>query len=190
MSYNAETGLPFVLEQDAEGETAALYVEIKRVAQLTIVPIILTALGASTAALNMFWSTWRGMLEHTTLPQALVAMISYTIAEKSNCEYCSANHELNFRSLGVDEETLAKLVDDLQNVNPLRVQAIIEFALKAAKYPQEMHFADYEAVRQQGVSDEETLEIVMIASLAVASDHIADTLKVEVDDIVAQALDR
>jgi alkylhydroperoxidase family enzyme len=100
------------------------------------------------------------------------------------------SHEVTCRTLGIDEETLAQLVEDLGAVNPLRVKAIIEFALKAAKHPQELVAEDYEYVRDQGVSDEEIVEIILIAAVGVFSDILADSLKIEVDAITRQALNQ
>jgi alkylhydroperoxidase family enzyme len=97
---------------------------------------------------------------------------------------------LTCRTLGVDEETLTLLVKDLGNVNPERIRAIIEFALKVAKDPQGLVAADYDRVREQGVTDEEIVEIVTVAGFAVFSDIMADALKVEVEAPIAQALGR
>jgi alkylhydroperoxidase family enzyme len=190
MKYAAITGLPIISEAEATGELETLYTEVKRIGQFPVVPNIVTAVGASVPALRMYWALWRAMIEHSTLPESLRAMIFYTIAEKSHCEYCSASFELSCRSLGVDEETLAKLTSDLPSVSPLRIKAIIEFALKAAKDPLNLVAEDYEAMREQGVADEEIIEIAILAAISVASDVISDSPKVQVDDIIAEALGR
>ena len=97
-------------------------------------------------------------------------------------------NELTCRTLGIDEDTLDNLVKDLDNVNPLRVRSIIEFALMVAKHPQELVKADYDQLRDQGVTDEEIVEIIVIAAVAVFSDVLADALQIEVDTITAEAL--
>ena len=48
--------------------------------------------------------------------------------------------------------------------------------------------ADYEEVRNQGVSDEEMVEIIALAALGNYLDTIANSLKLPVDDFIAQAL--
>jgi alkylhydroperoxidase family enzyme len=92
--------------------------------------------------------------------------------------------------LGIDEETLADLVEDLGNVSPKRIQAIIEFALKVAHHPQGLVAEDYEQVREQGVTDEELAEIILIVALGNYADTLADALKIRVDAPVAAALGR
>jgi alkylhydroperoxidase family enzyme len=127
---------------------------------------------------------------HQSLPQSLVSMINYTIATKSDCTYCAAGNELSCRTLGVDPDTLDKLINDLSNVNPERVRVIIDFSWKVAKHAQELTLEDFDRVREQGVTDGEILEIIMIVGLSVFSDIVADALQVDVDNMVSAALEQ
>lgn len=190
MYYSATSRLSMVEENEAIPEVAAIYDQIKRDLQTPFVPNMMKAIALSPAALAISWDLFHSFFKYMTLPESLMAMMHFTIAEKGNCQYCSASSELTCRTLGIDEETLAALVEDLGNVSPQRVQAIIEFALKVAQNPQGLVAEDYERVRQQGISDEELVEIIIIAAVGVYSDIIADALKVEVDSVVAQALGR
>jgi uncharacterized peroxidase-related enzyme len=167
-----------------------LYEELKRDLQLPIVPNIVKAMASSPEMLAFFGKLWTASVEHRTLPDALVSMIDYTISTRSNCTYCSASSELTCRTLGVDEDTLYKLVKDLENLNPERVQAIIDFALKVAKHPQELVRQDYDRVREQGVTDGEIVEIILTAAMGVFTDIVADALQVDVDNMITTALDQ
>ncbi|NJN55975.1 MAG: hypothetical protein HC804_15230 [Anaerolineae bacterium] len=64
-------------------------------------------------------------------------------------------------------------------MNPHRIRVIIEFALKCALTPQSLEAEDYDRVRDQGVSDEELVEIIFIASFANMTDTLADALKLK-----------
>jgi uncharacterized peroxidase-related enzyme len=162
MHSSTASDLPMVEEEEATDEVAQIYTDIKRDMQLPIVPNMMKALAVSPAALAIHWDFSRSFYQHTTLPKSLTSMILYTIAETSNCEYCSAANEMTCRTLGVDEETLSALVEDLGNVSPQRIGAIIEFALKASHDPQSLVAEDYDRVRDQGVTDEELVEIILI----------------------------
>jgi len=184
------SGLPIIEEEGATGEVARIYAEIKRDLQIPVAPNYAKALAVSPAALAIYWNTVRGFYQHTTLPQSLTSMILYTIAETGNCEYCSASHELTCRTLGIDEKTLSSLVEDLGNVSPQRLQAIVEFALKVSGDPQGLVAEDYERVREQGVTDEELVEIILIAAIGKFNDTLADAMKIDVEPMVAEALGR
>ena len=182
--------IPIVEEKEASGEVAEIFAAIKREMQMPFVPNMMKQMAVSPAALSMFWGMNRAFYEHMTMPQSLAAMIGYTVAEHSNCEYCAAGNEMACRTLGIDEETLAGLARDLGKVNPRRVRAIIGFALKVAHNPQGLGHADYDKVRKHGVTDEDIVEIVLITAVAVLADTIADALKIQVEPAITEALGR
>lgn len=189
MHYLPVSGLPIIEELEATGEVAKLYEAGKRVLGMPYVPNIAKALASAPNILAMSVDFYRTFYQNISLPQSLVAMISYCIPTAKNCKYCAANGELHCRTIGIDEGTLIMLARDLGNVSPLRVRTIIQFALKCALEPQALAAEDYERVRDQGVTNEEVLEVIMIAAVANFSDTLADALKIEVDEMVAQALD-
>ena len=117
-------------------------------------------------------------------------MILFTVAESRDCEYCAAQNEFACRSLGIDDETLSALVEDLDNVSPERIRAIIAFALKVSHDPQGLVAEDFERLREHGITDEEVVDIVLNAAMATFFDILADSLKVEVEPEVAQGLGR
>jgi uncharacterized peroxidase-related enzyme len=182
------SGLTMIEESEATGEIAQLYEETKRVLEMPFVPNITKAVAISPPVLQMGVDIYRTFYQNITLPQSLLAMISYCIPAAKNCKYCAANGELTCRTLGIDEDTLEMLANDLGNVSPKRVQAVIQFAVHCALDPQSLVAEDYDRVREQGVSNEELVEIIFIAGMANFSDTIADALKIEVDEQVAQAL--
>lgn len=188
MSQLLSNGLAMVEEDEATPEVARFYEEIKREMQLPFIPNSIKAAANSPAVLAIYWNLLRSFYSHTTLPQSLSSMILYTIAEQRNCRYCSATNELTCRTLGIDDQTLSALVKDLGNVSPERVQAIITFALKVALDPQGLEPDDYERVRNQGLSEAELVEVILIASIGNFNDTMADALKIEVDTPVRQAL--
>ena len=115
-------------------------------------------------------------------------MILYTVAAANKCNYCGSIHKVTCRTVGIDEDTLAALDSDLAGLSPRRVQAIVAFAKKCATDRQSLVDADYDSIREQGVSDEEMVEIISLAALGNYLDTLADSLKVEVDEAIAQAL--
>jgi len=188
MTYKPPHGLPLIEEDEATAEVAAIYDEHKRDTQSPLVPNMMKAMAVSPDALKIHTAWMNTFFSTTNLPLSLVAMICYTIAEKSHCEYCAAANELTCRTLGVDEATLTALAHDLGEVNPERIRAIIQFSLKAAKYPQSLEPQDYDKVREHGISNAEIVEIVQVAGFMVYLDILADALKIPVEEEIVQAL--
>jgi uncharacterized peroxidase-related enzyme len=188
MDGSSLTGLVMVEEHQASDEVKTIYDEVKRTMQVPLIPNGLKSAAISPAALTIYWNIFKSFYQHSTLPQSLTSMILYAIAETRHCQYCSATNELTCRTLGVDEETLSALVKNLNDVNPARVRAIIEFAVKVSQRPQELVSEDYDRVRAQGLTDAELVEIILIAALGNLNDTIADALKVQVETSVTEAL--
>jgi uncharacterized peroxidase-related enzyme len=185
-----ESNLQPVEEKGATEIAAQVYADVKRDLQFPYVPNMMKTLAISPAALTGAWGLYRGFLLNTTLPRALTAMILFTVAESRDCEYCSAGNEFACRNLGVDEAMLTALAQDLDSVSPERIRDVIAFALRVAHDPQGLVEADYERLRAHGITDEELVEIALNAAMATFFDILADSLKVEVDPMVAQGLGR
>ena len=180
--------LPITEEQDATGAIARVYDDIKRVMEIPFVPNIDKVAAGAPNVLTGTWEVLRNVFLQTSLPMPLATMILFSIAAARKCQYCSAVHQVTCKMLGVDEETLAALDSDLATLAPQRVQEIVKFALKCALAPQSLEQADYDRVRDQGVSDQELLEIIGLAALGGYLDTLADAMKVEVDSVFKEAL--
>ncbi len=180
--------LPLVEKSEVGGQAAELYDNIKEVMELPFVPNIHKSIAAAPNALAGTWDVLRNVFLQTNLPMSLASMILFSIASAKNCQYCGAVHQLTCKTLGVEEDTLAALQDDLSAVAPERVQAIVSFAQKCALDPQGLTAGDYDVIRQQGVSDEEIIEVISLAALGNYLDTLADALKVPVDSVIRDAL--
>ncbi|MCB8946077.1 MAG: hypothetical protein H6658_20220 [Ardenticatenaceae bacterium] len=128
--------------------------------------------------------------QYISLPESLLPIILYCIASARSCTYCSTVNALYCRTLGVDDETLEMLAENLDNVSPVRLRTIVQFALHCAFDAQSLTAADYDRVREQGISDDEITQIMFLAALANFNDTLADGLKIEVESAVLAALGR
>jgi uncharacterized peroxidase-related enzyme len=190
MIYLPISQIPMIEEEEATGEVAQIYDEMKRELEVPFISNLAKTLAGSLSALAPYWALVRTFYQHSILPHSLTSMILFSIAAAKDCRYCSASHQVTCRTLGVDEATLEAMVKDLEAVSPQRIQEIINFALKCALDPLSLVEEDYERVRAQGVSDEELVEIVSVAAAGNYLDTLADGLKIEIDSQLRQALHR
>lgn len=188
MTELAVSGLPVVEAEQAFGRTKETFDDIQQTMEVPFVPNIWKALASSDTALIGTWNAVKNVFLQTSLPMSLASMILFSIAAAKKCKYCSAVHQVTCKNLGVEEDTLAALQSDLEELTPRRVQAIVQFAQRAAMDPQALGQADYEDVRGQGVSDSEILEIIALAALGNYLDTVADAMKIDVDTVIAEAL--
>lgn len=184
------SGFPVVEPEAADPELNQLYDKVKEVTGLPVVPNWATALAISPATLNIYLQMYTAFNQYITLPQSIVPMILYAVATARNCNYCSITNEMYCRTLGVEEETLDMMANDLDNVAPERLRAIIQFALRCSLEPQMLTPEDYDNVREQGINDDELAQIIFLAALANFNDTLADSFKMEVETHVLEALGR
>jgi hypothetical protein len=63
MRYSSVSHLPMIEEQDAAGQVALIFADIKRRLQLPIIPNSMKALAGSPAALAIYWNMLRGFYQ-------------------------------------------------------------------------------------------------------------------------------
>lgn len=181
-------GLEYSAEDEAEGEVAAIYEDVRRTLQAPFVPNGVKALSASPVILSGYWALYKTVLSRTSLPLPLISMIHFSIAASNDCTYCASWNELTCRNSGIDDDTLNAMIRDLPHLSPERVRTIIQFSLTLVHSPQALGMEDFDELRNAGVSDEEIMEIMMIAAIGQMHDCFADALKIEVDAPVVSAL--
>jgi uncharacterized peroxidase-related enzyme len=178
-----------MIEADAASpEVLETYEVIQREMGIPFVPNIDKALANAPNAARATHDAIRGVFLQTSLPMSLAMMLLFRVASSRSCNYCGSFFKASCMQSGIDADTLAAIEKELETVSPKRVQAIIKFGEKCAFDPQNLHDDDYESVRDQGVTDEELVEIVTLAGLGVYLTILAGALRVEVDDVIAQAL--
>jgi uncharacterized peroxidase-related enzyme len=175
-------------EAQATGEIAGIYADIQRALGIPFVPEVDKVLANAPNTLRGTWAAVEQIFLKSTLPASLSSMILYSISSANECQYCVPMFKATCMSAGIDSDTLAALDRDLDGLSPVRIQSIVKFAQKCARDRAHLSDADYESVRVQGVSDQEILEIIALAALANFLNTIADSLKLEIDDPIAQML--
>lgn len=170
-----------VAKHEAEGATKRVYDEILKVKHLRKLPHFFQTLANSTPVLQGTWSVYRDVSTRGAVSEALKEMIFVAISAATDCAYCEAAHLAFCRILKVDAETCKNLVRNLDALKPPRTRDIVRFAVKAGIEPKSLVKADYDLLRQNGVSDEEIIEIVAMSAFARYAITVAEALKLDVD---------
>ena len=182
MRYLPISKIPLVEEDGATGEVAETYDKIRSFMGIPSVGPGYMALANSPAALSIVAGLFQSFMQQTVLPPPLLYMVHYTISTANKCLCCSTGFKDACRSVGVDEEMLEALVNNLDSVAPKRTQEIIRFAVKCALEPLTLTEADYDRLRDQGVSEQELVEIIFWAGYARFNDTLADASKLDVPE--------
>lgn len=189
MEYLPISQLPIIEEQNAGEEVVPIFAEIRHELELPFVPNFFKMIAAgSLPVLAGTWAVFRQVYLQSSLPMALKALILFAVASDNQCEYCSTIHQATCKTVGIDEDTLTAVAGELENLTPRRIQVIVRFALKCAHNAGTLTPTDYDQVREQGITNEELVEIIALAGLANYLDTLADAMKADIDSAFAQIL--
>lgn len=168
-------------EHNAEGTTKRIYQEILEVKHLRKLPNFFQTLANSTSVLQGTWSVYRDVSTRGAISEALKEMIFVAISAATDCAYCEAAHLAFCRILKVDAETCKNLVHNIDALTPTRTRDIVRFAVKAGTKPKSLVKEDYDLLRENGLSDEEIVEVVAMSAFARYAITVAEALKLDVD---------
>ncbi len=182
--------MPLIEEKDATGEVADIYDDIRRTLGIDFVPNIDKHVAISPNVLKATWNAERHIYLQSTLPQTISSLIIFSVSRANDCYYCDSFFRSVCVAVGVDQDLLDKLDKNPDSLPSDRVKAIIEFALKCSMHRENPTDEDFENLRNQGVTNDEIVQIVSLAGLCNYLNTMAIALKVELDDTVAESLER
>ena len=141
-------------------------------------PNMFRAVANSPAALQSMWAAF-GALGSGTLSAKLGEQIAVAVANRNACEYCLAAHTALGRKAGVSGEALAAAQAG-ESADP-RTAAVLRFVLQLVNERGQVDAADVQALRDQGVNDEQIVEIVAHVALNLFTNYVNVALGVPVD---------
>lgn len=168
--------VPLVDPTTATADRAALLGQIHGAFGAT--PAMFRAVANSPAALASMWGSF-GALGGGTLSALLGEQIAVAVADRNRCEYCLAAHTALGRKAGASAQTMADAQAG-RSGDP-RTAAILAFALLVVEDRGAVEEEDVDALRRQGVTDEEIVEIIAHVALNLFTNYVNVALAVPVD---------
>ena len=136
---------------------------------------------AALQSLSLIHSMWGafGALGGGVIGAALGEQIAVAVANRNACDYCLAAHTALGRKAGVSGEALAAAQAG-ESADP-RTAAVLRFVLQLVNERGQVDAADVQALRDQGVNDEQIVEIVAHVALNLFTNYVNVALGVPVD---------
>jgi uncharacterized peroxidase-related enzyme len=173
---NSPRRVEIVREEDATGEVAQLYGELREMIH-GFVPDVFKVVSARPDMLGAFVAGYRSMFVGGHLPQEAKEVIALTVARVASCQYCTTAHDALLRVLGTDstyaDAVLHGALDD--PAIPTEVRALAELATNITQHAYRITDDDLDRVRSHGWDHSQVLEAVWIACLFNAIVRLADT---------------
>jgi uncharacterized peroxidase-related enzyme len=180
--------IPKLSTEETNEKVEEIFSDILRMTESPHVINMWRTLANSVPVLTGTWQLFSQVFFQSNLPMSLKSMIMFSVSASNHCTYCGAFLEVICRTVGVEGDTLQAIVNDLGGLNPERIQVIIRFAQKVARSPFAVTEEEFDMIRSYGITDEEILEIISIAAMGNYFDTIADSLKLQTDELFTSAL--
>ena len=170
------TRVEIVREQDATGEVAELYDELRELF-LGFVPDVFKLVSTAPDLLRVFVAGHRAMFDGGQLPREAKEVVALTVARVASCRYCTTAHDALLRLLGTDTAYADAVLDGALDdpAIPTDIRALAELATKITEHAYRITDDDLDRVRAHGWTDQQLLEAVWVACQFNANVRLADT---------------
>ncbi|HYC46164.1 MAG TPA: hypothetical protein VED01_11865 [Burkholderiales bacterium] len=152
---------------DAKGERAEIFEDIRRTKGANFLTPTWGFFALDLDLLRHWWGlTKRLQMKEGALPKPLLNSISLVCAAEVNCPRCINNHQTHLiEHFGMTADDVMEILD-FENSTKVdaKTKAVLRFARKMA-FNEPMSDADFNALREHGVSDVGVAEIVSMAML-------------------------
>ena len=179
--------LPLVQDEDATPEVRQIFQGLRRELGYDLVPNLFRALANFPPLLVAIGDLIQRTLLAGRLPRTLKELISLCVAVRRDCPYCKSFQAVQLRNLGLRREILVGICTDPGNAElPARDRSVMMFATRFAEEPESIGEPDFEALREQGLTQDDIAETVAMATLALVLTTLANGLGLELDEAIAE----
>lgn len=161
---------------NAPQNIAALYDAVKK--KLGLVPNMVKVLGNSNAALQGYLSL-SGAVSSGRLSPSTREKIALLVAERNGCDYCLSAHTAISSLLKIPAQDVEAA---RRGKSPIRKeQAILTLVEAIVANKGVVSSEDYAAAVEQGVTDEEALEVVANVAVNILTNYVNNFAQPEID---------
>ena len=129
---------------------------------------------------------WQGlktiMLRESSIPRSLKEEIALVVSKNNSCSYCVGVHNYALTTLGLDSKKVEELGNDYQSSSISdKEKAILDFALKITNESYKIIEKDHENLKKHGMTEQQILEVISIASLFNFINRFVDALGTDLE---------
>lgn len=161
---------------EATGKTRELFDTVQN--KMGMVPNMMRTMGNSPAALNGYLG-FNAALNNASIGSKLGELISITVANENECNYCNAAHSYIAEKIGLNADAINNARKGT-SADP-KINAALVFAKDILNSKGHVSHASIENVKEAGYSEAEIVEIVAMVSLSIYTNYINILADTEID---------
>ena len=165
---------------DATVEVQQVFDEIK--GAFGMIPNLFKTAAHFPPLLKANWEKVKAVMMQGTLTRKTKEAIAVLVSKDNSCKYCVAAHTTVLKSLGVTEEEVKRIEEDIERADFTEKElALISFARKANNNPNKISDNERDALKEKGATDAEVIEALGVMEVYTAFNKFLDSLDVEID---------
>ena len=168
----------------AQSPLRELYQEIEDTMGMKKIPNALTAASIDYDIARWVWEgTKIIMLRESSIPRHLKEAIAIVVSKNNACKYCVGAHSMMLKAIGFESKKIEELNQDYQSSSlSEKEKAVLDLALKISNESYKVLEKDHENLRTKyGMTDQQILEIITVASAFNFINRFVDALGVELE---------
>ena len=164
----------------AAGEVKEILEEIEK--SFGMIPNLFKTYAHFLPLLKANWNKVKEVMMQGDLSNKVKQTIAVLVSKDNNCKYCIAAHTAALKSIGVSDEEIKIIEDDVRRSDfSEKEKAIIGFVRKANLEPLKISDAEFNSLRQSGASDSEIIEALGVMELFTGFNKFLDSLQIGID---------
>jgi len=178
------TFIKTIPKEEAQSPLKELYQEIEDTIGMKKIP---NGLMAASIDYDITKWVWQGekniMLRDSSIPRHLKEVIAIAVSKNNACKYCVGAHSMMLKAIGFDSKKIEELNIDYQSSSlSEKEKAVLDLALKVLNESYKILEKDHENLRTKyGMTDQQILEVITIASFFNFINRFVDALGVELE---------
>jgi len=146
------------------------------------VPNLFSTYANHPPLLQANWNKVKAVMMEGSLRRKTKETIAVLVSRDNSCSYCVAAHTGALRAIGVTDEELAAIEEDLDKADfSPKEKALINFARKANREPLRILDEEFVQLRRTGATDAEIVEALGVMELFTSFNKFLDSLEVDID---------
>jgi uncharacterized peroxidase-related enzyme len=167
-------------KDDVSKDVQEIFTEIE--GAFGMVPNLFKAYSHFPPLLRANWDKVKALMMQGNLSRKTKEAIAVLVSKDNSCSYCVAAHTAALKSIGVTEEEIEIIENDIEKSDfTEKERGLITFARNANKDPNRIRDEEFESLKKAGATEPEIVEALGVMELFAAFNKFLDSLNVEVD---------
>ncbi len=165
---------------EASAEARAVFDEIQQA--FGMVPNLFKTFAHFPPLMRANWVKVKAVMMQGELTRKCKEAIAVVVSKDNSCQYCVDAHVGMLKSVGVSDEELQSILNDIENADFTEKElSLIAFARKANSDPIRVSDEEFRAVREAGATDAEILETLGVMEIFTGFNKTIDSTQIDND---------